>query len=224
MPPARRPAKGSRGRSAAGRNVPPGRRPSHPRPSGGKSSSLSRLVIGGALRLVAVAVLLWLGGFAWFALTLPTAVPLAVATDAVVVLTGGAGRLARGVAVLDAGSAQRMFVSGVGEHIGKPALAASIGVPLKRFATRVDLGYAAVDTRSNATETAAWTERHGYRSLRLVTSAAHMRRARLELAAQMPPRIAIVEDAVPSGTGADSIAREYSKYLLRRAALAAGAA
>jgi uncharacterized SAM-binding protein YcdF (DUF218 family) len=183
-----------------------------------------RRAAGIGLRLCAVVVLAWLGGFAWFALTLPSAVPLAVTTDAVVVLTGGAGRLARGVAALDAGSARRMFVSGVGAHIGKPALAASVGVPLKRFTSAVDLGYAAVDTRSNAIETTAWIQRHGYRSLRLVTSAAHMRRARLELAAQMPANVTIVEDAIPVAIGPDGIAREYSKYLLRVAALSMGAA
>ena len=183
-----------------------------------------RRAAGVVLRLAAVIVLAWLAGFAWFALTLPTAVPLAVTTDAVVVLTGGAGRLARGVAALEAASAKRMFVSGVNEHIGKPVLAASAGAPLRLFAAKVDLGYAAVDTRSNAIETTAWTQRHGYRSLRLVTSAAHMRRARLELAAHMPPGVVIVEDAVPTEPGADSIAREYSKYLLRLAALSAGAA
>jgi X-X-X-Leu-X-X-Gly heptad repeat protein len=179
------------------------------------------------VRIGAIVVLAWLAGFTWFALTLPVAVPLAVTTDAVVVLTGGAGRLARGVATLEAGSAQRMLVSGVGEHvgerIGKPALAALVGAPLKLFNARVDLGYAAVDTRSNAIETTAWTQRHGYGSLRLVTSAAHMRRARLELAAQMPPKVRIVEDAVPTEPWTDSIAREYSKYLLRLAALSAGA-
>ncbi len=169
-------------------------------------------------------MLAWLGGFAWFALTLPAAVPLAVTTDAVVVLTGGGGRLARGVAVLQGHAAQRMFVSGVGAHIGKPALAASVGAPLPLFTAHVDLGYAAVDTRSNAIETTAWATRHGYRSLRLVTSAAHMRRARLELSAQLPVAVTIVEDAVPGEVGADSIAREYSKFVLRYAARAAGAA
>jgi len=186
--------------------------------------STARRALSVTARVAGVGVLAWLGGFAWFVGTLPTAVPLAVTTDAVVVLTGGAGRVARGVAALDAGAARRMLVSGVGAGIGKPALAASVGAPLPLFVTRVDLGHSAVDTRSNAAETTAWTARYGYTSLRLVTSAAHMRRARLELAAQMPARVTIVEDAVPAETGADGIAREYSKYLLRRAALAAGAA
>lgn len=179
---------------------------------------------GIAVRVAAVGVLAWLGGLAWFALTLPHAVPLAVTTDAVVVLTGGAGRVARGVAALEAHAARRMLVSGVGTGIGKGPLAASVGAPLRLFTAAVDLGYAAVDTRSNAVETTAWATRRGYHSLRLVTSAAHMRRARLELSAQLPGTTTIVEDAVPVEPGADSIAREYSKYLLRWAALAAGAA
>ena len=175
-------------------------------------------------RVAAVLLLLWLGGFAWFVATLPDAAPLSVATDGVVVLTGGAGRLARGVAVLDANAARRMLVSGVGAGIGKSTLAGSVGAKPKLFAARADLGYAAVDTRSNAVETTAWVARHQYASIRLVTSAAHMRRARLELTAQLPPRVAIVEDAVPVEAGADGIAREFTKYLLRKAALAAGAA
>lgn len=210
-------------RSRPRRRSAPGKRPSVRQSTRPGPRSRLHFTAAVILRIAAVLVLAWVAGFAWFALTLSTAVPLAVTTDAVVVLTGGAGRLARGVAALDAGAARRMFVSGVGEHIGKPALAASVGVPLKRFTTSVDLGYAAVDTRSNAIETTAWTLRHGYRSLRLVTSAQHMRRARLELAAQMPPNVTIVEDAVPAEIGADGVAREYSKYLLRLAALSAGA-
>lgn len=194
-----------------------------PRASGFQRSPLRR-GFGIAARVAGVVLLVWLAGFAWFVATLPNAAPLSVTTDGVVVLTGGAGRLARGVAVLDSGAARRMFVSGVGLHIGKGTLAGSVAAPAKLFAAKVDLGYAAVDTRSNAVETAAWVARHQYASIRLVTSAAHMRRARLELAAQLPPRVVIVEDAVPVEAGADGLAREYSKYLLRRVALAAGAA
>ena len=186
--------------------------------------SLAWRIVSIVARIAAVIILLWLGGFAWFVAALPDAAPLSVATDGVVVLTGGAGRLARGVAVLDAHAARRMLVSGVGAGIGKATLAGSVDARPKLFAARADLGYAAVDTRSNAVETTAWVARHQYASIRLVTSAAHMRRARLELTAQLPPRVAIVEDAVPDEGGADSLAREFTKYLLRKAALAAGAA
>ena len=59
-------------------------------------------------RVVAVRALGWFAGFVWFSMTLPDPAPIAVKTDAVVVLTGGAGRLARGLEVLEAGSARNL--------------------------------------------------------------------------------------------------------------------
>lgn len=189
----------------------------------GVPRSTTRRVAGGIVRVGGAGVLLWLGGFTWFVATRPGAAPLALTTDAVVVLTGGPGRLARGSEVLAAGAAKRMLVSGVGRQARKASLAAGLDVPPRLFADAVDLGYAAVDTRSNAIETTAWIARHRYRSLRLVTSTAHMRRARLELEAQLPPAVRLVPDAVPVEAGTDSLAREFAKYVLRRVALAAGA-
>jgi uncharacterized SAM-binding protein YcdF (DUF218 family) len=180
-------------------------------------------IVGTVARIAAFVVLLYLAGLAWFVVSRPGPAPLTQATDAVVVLTGGPGRLARGAEVLAAGSAKRMLVSGVGKGVSRAALASSVAAPHRRFATLVDLGYDADDTRSNAVETSAWVARHGYRSIRLVTSSAHMRRARLELSQHLPPSVRIVEDGVP-GAGPGGVAREFNKYLLRRAALAAGAA
>ena len=173
-------------------------------------------------RLGAVLLLGWLGGFLWFSLTLPNPAPMAVKTDAVVVLTGGAGRLARGLAVLEAGSARRMLVSGVDRNTTRKQLAAAADTPKSRLNT-TDLGYEAIDTRSNAEETAAWVALHDFSTIRLVTSAGHMRRARLELSRVLPNRVLVVSDAVPVEPKAPTIAAEYSKYLLRRAALALGA-
>ncbi len=177
---------------------------------------------GGLGRVIAVLALLWIGGFLWFSLTLPDPAPLDTRTDAVVVLTGGAGRLSRGLAVLDAGAARRMLVSGVGRQTTRKQLAAAAGLKVARLNT-TDLGYEAVDTRSNAEETARWVQRHRFGSIRLVTSAGHMRRARLELARVLPAGVRVVSDAVPVEPQAPTIATEYSKYLLRRLALATGA-
>lgn len=183
------------------------------------------------LRILAVFGLTWLTGFVAFTATIPTATPLSIRTDAVVVLTGGPGRLARGVAVLDAGAAQRMLVSGVGKDVTREQLAIALDsgtsaklriANLALFHTRVDLGYSAVDTRSNAQETAAWMAERHYRSLRLVTSAWHLRRATLELRAQLPADIAILGDAVPVEPAAASVAREYTKFVLRWMVLTAG--
>jgi len=174
------------------------------------------------VRLLAALALAWGGGLIWFGLTLPDPAPLAQRTDAVVVLTGGRGRLARGLAVMEAGSAKRMLVSGVAPTTTREQLADAAQVPLSRF-SRTDLGYGAVDTRSNAEETAGWMARGNHESLRLVTSAAHMRRARLELARVLPDDITVVSDAVPYETGAPGIPWEYTKFLWRRLALLAGA-
>lgn len=182
-----------------------------------------RMSLAGVLgRVVAVLALGWAGGFLWFSLTLPDPAPIAVKTDAVVVLTGGAGRLARGLAVLEAGSAERMLVSGVDRKTTRKQLAAAANSPKSRFKT-TDLGYEAIDTRSNAEETARWVAQHQFSTIRLVTSAGHMRRARLELSRVLPASVLVVSDAVPVEPKAPSIAAEYSKYLLRRAALGMGA-
>jgi hypothetical protein len=66
--------------------------------------------------------------------------------------------------------------------------------------------------------------RHRFSSIRLVTSAGHMRRAQLELARVLPAGVRVLPDAVPSEPRAPGLAFEYSKFLLRRAALLAGAA
>ena len=192
--------------------------------SGSRAPGASRIGLAGSLgRLVAVLVLGWFGGFLWFSLTLPDPAPIGVRTDAVVVLTGGKGRLKRGLAVIEAGSARRMLVSGVDRITTRKQLAAAAGVKKARLGT-TDLGYEAVDTRSNAEETMRWVARHRYNSIRLVTSAGHMRRARLELSRVLPRGITVISDAVPVEAKAPSIAAEYSKYLLRRAALAMGEA
>lgn len=190
------------------------------------------------VRVGAVVALAWVTGFVLFTATIPEATPISVATDGVVVLTGGPGRLARGVTVMQAGSAQRMLVSGVDEAVTRAEIAAALdsdgdGHSLDaaaRIANRrllgsvVDLGYSAVDTRSNAAETTDWIAANRFRSLRLVTSAWHMRRAELELRAQLPADIAIVTDAVPNEPAAASVAREYNKLLLRWVVLKLGIA
>ena len=194
------------------------------RQRGGNNARAGGIGIGGVLaRLAALAALLWCGGFLWFSLTLPPPALKSIHTDAVVVLTGGAGRLKRGLSVLEAGSARRMLVSGVDRGTTRKQLAAAAGISKVRLTT-TDLGYEAVDTRSNAQETARWVAHNKFESIRLVTSAGHMRRARMELAQALPAGVSVLPDAVPVEPKAPTIATEYSKYLLRRFALLTGAA
>ncbi|MGE4323928.1 MAG: YdcF family protein [Sphingobium sp.] len=174
------------------------------------------------VRLAALSLLGWMLGFAWFAIFLPR--PLdGRATDAIVVLTGGAGRIDRGLVLLSDGAAKRMLISGVDRAVRPTELAAQYKVSERLFACCITLGREAIDTRSNAIETAHWLERRNYRTVRLVTTDWHMRRAALELRQALPAsRISLVYDAVPSRPSLTILVREYSKYLVRRAAALIG--
>lgn len=179
---------------------------------------------GALSRLAALLVLTWAGGFLWFALALPEPAPAHIRTDAIVVLTGGPGRLARGITLLEAARAKRLLVSGVDPSVRPAELAVALHAPTPLFDCCIDLGREAADTRGNAEETAAWVRAHRYRSVRLVTSAYHMARAKLELEAQLGDGVVIVADPVPLELPADRLVREYSKYALRLVALRLGVA
>jgi uncharacterized SAM-binding protein YcdF (DUF218 family) len=89
-------------------------------------------------------------------------------------------------------------------------------VPKELFDCCVDLGREAVDTRSNALETARWIEARRYRTIRLVTTDWHMRRARFELDRALGDGVEIQTDAVKSRAGFGVLFKEYHKYLLSR--------
>lgn len=166
--------------------------------------------------VLAFIVLAWALGFLWFAVTLPQ--PAGEArTDAVIVPTGAAGRIPHGLAVLDAGLADRMLVSGVAPEVKPGEFAAEFGVSEQRMACCVALGFAAVDTRGNASEIAAWVEANEIGSLRLVTTDWHMRRAAGELDRTLPDSVTVVRDAVASEPSLGNLFLEYNKLLASRA-------
>lgn len=162
-------------------------------------------------RLLSLVLLAWVLGFAWFALALP--LPAGPGRDdAIVVLTGAPGRIERGLDQLAAGGAERLFISGVGAQVTPADLAARHGRP-DLFACCVALGFEAADTRGNAEEVARWLRVRGYRSIRLVTTDWHMRRALFELEGALPPTIVVRPDAVRSRPELGTLWREYHKYL-----------
>ncbi len=173
-------------------------------------------------RLASVLLLGWALGFLWFAVMLPQ--PAAdQPTDAVVVLTGGKGRIDRALLALDKGWADELLVSGVDRHVKPHEFALEYKVAAARMACCVTLGFEAVDTRSNALETARWLARNKVSSVRLVTSDWHMRRAALELRRTAPQGVTIIEDAVPSQPSFKILFLEYHKLLARLVARAVGA-
>lgn len=169
------------------------------------------------VRALGLFVVLWALGFAAFMLTLAEPA-VAVRTDAIVVPTGAAGRIDRGLDLIDERRAKRMLISGVAPGLRKIDLVEAYGHP-REIACCVDLGRQAVDTRSNAEETSRWVREHRYRSVRLVTSDWHMARARMELGAALDRDVRIVRDGVRSEQRLGQLVNEYNKLLLRRGAL-----
>lgn len=169
-------------------------------------------------RVISLLFLVWAIGFLWFAVALPRPAGEAEATDAVIVPTGGAGRIARGLEVLDKGLAGKLLVSGVDPEVKPGEFAAEFGVAPEQMDCCVTLGFAAVDTRSNAAETAKWVAQNEVRSLRLVTTDWHMRRAAGELDRTLPASVTVIRDAVPSQPDLGTLFLEYHKLIASRAA------
>jgi uncharacterized SAM-binding protein YcdF (DUF218 family) len=168
------------------------------------------------LRILAIPALVWALGFAAFVLLLPTAADDRK-TDAIVVLTGGPGRIQRGLKLLGEGKAKRMLVSGVDRRVKPHELAQEYHFPVRMFQNHIDLGLESVDTRSNAAEAAAWLKQRDFKSVRLVTTDWHMARARFDLGRVVDDDVIIIADAVPSEPQIVPLLKEYNKYLLRRA-------
>lgn len=141
------------------------------------------------LNLSAVLVFvfgLWVIGLIRFADDIPDRVEdSATITDAIVVLTGGSGRLNEGLELLSHNLAKRMFVSGVYRGLDVRNLLQAARRDPAGLEARIGIGNA-VNTRGNAEETAKWVNDNAIASIRLVTAAYHMPRSRLEFANSMP--------------------------------------
>ena len=166
-------------------------------------------------RIGLIALLVWLLGFVWFAGWLPGPAPME-RTDAVIVPTGSAGRIGRGLEVVQTDSADTLLVTGVDPEVKPAEFAEQFEVPDEVMACCVTLGFVATDTRGNAQETREWTEANGVKSLRLVTSDWHMRRAAAELRRELPKDVKLIEDAVRSEPSSWMLFVEYHKWLVSR--------
>lgn len=170
-------------------------------------------------------VLLWLGGLVWFANSVPEAASEDdTVTDAVVVLTGSAGRLRAGVDLLAHRKARKLFISGVYRGVDVQQILRLVRRGGAEFDCCLVLGHAADDTRGNAEETARWMREEKFTSLRLVTSNYHMRRSLLEFRRAMPGLRIVAHPTSQAefkarnwwnwpGT-AQLMVIEYSKYLV----------
>jgi uncharacterized SAM-binding protein YcdF (DUF218 family) len=172
-------------------------------------------------RLISTLILIYLLGYALFVVTMPQPADDR-RTDAIVVLTGGRERMERGLDLLKRERAGRMLISGVARSVKPGELAAEYRADPAMFECCIDLGREAVDTRSNAEETARWLQERKMKSVRLVTTDWHMPRARFELSRQLDDDIELIDDAVKSRPSFRHLFKEYNKFVLRQAAVLVG--
>jgi uncharacterized SAM-binding protein YcdF (DUF218 family) len=170
-------------------------------------------LIGAAAVLVVYGI-----GFSLFLSHLPAPYEGEAQADAIVALTGQGSRLGPAVSLLEKGNGKRLLITGVNRLTSKRDLK-SVLHGGNAFDCCVDLGFAALDTRGNAQETARWVRAHGYGSLIVVTADYHMPRSLIEFAAQMPGvklvPYPVAADA-PKQLSWDAVKRlngEYVKYV-----------
>lgn len=177
--------------------------------------------------LLAAILLVWLPACVWFYQQVPLEnYPTGSAkADAIVVLTGGIGRVERGVKLLKSDRGDVMFITGVGRDVKLNELANVLGMDsadpvLEGAHPRIVLGREATNTVGNAQETAAWLEAEGYRSFYLVTSYYHMPRSLLEFREANPDATIlpapVFHEKAGGLNGVRLIFLEFHKYALRR--------
>lgn len=146
-------------------------------------------------------LLIWAAGFAVFvgsSLMLKPQAPQQN-TDAIIVLTGGDGRIETGLRLFAEGRAPELFISGVHPSVTLANMSAVLKSDRILPACCITLGYQAVSTQQNAQETSAWAKEKGIRSLRLVTSNYHTHRAVLEFRAALPEVTILIQPVAQEG-------------------------
>ena len=178
------------------------------------------------LAILLVALMIWGAGLMAFVARVQRSTPAVEPTmaDGIVALTGSSDlRIEAATALLEAGKAQRMLVSGVDPRVRRPALRSITGAQQDIYDCCIDLGFAAADTLGNARETTEWARAKRYRRLILVTADFHMPRALLELRSSMPEAVVQpypiakapldAEHWWRTSLGARRMTIEYCKYL-----------
>ncbi len=184
----------------------------------------SRRITMMTVAVIVLSVAVWSGGFYRFAQqTIPNhVIDSQTRTDAIVVLTGGSGRLDVGLELLIGDYAKRMFISGVYQGIDVNQILQMFRENPGGLASRVEVGNA-IDTHENAWETARWAMRENIGSIRLVTAAYHMPRSLLEFRYRMPDVLLIPHPIFPEHVKENwwvwpgttwLVTKEYNKYLV----------
>jgi uncharacterized SAM-binding protein YcdF (DUF218 family) len=170
-----------------------------------------------------LALLCWLAGFIAFTHTITKLKTMAPSekADAIIVLTGGSGRIARGLELFSDNYASQIFITGVNTQV-KMADIVSLwkGEHLDSLTCCITLGHQAGNTHQNAAEAQKWVNGvQDVHSAYIVTSSYHMPRTMMEFADAMP-HLKLIPHVVEYGVNNDKknfwhlAFSEYNKTLL----------
>ncbi len=188
-------------------------------------------LIGKIITSFFLFVFIWLAGLIWFVAQMPEKqTAYAPHAGAIVVLTGGAGRVEHGIRLLLDGKAEKLFVSGANKEVTYDDIIRftpkSSREKIRKMATKkIVLGSNAENTIGNAEETKQWLAGKKFRSILLVTSHYHMPRSMSEFKALMPDLIIIPEPVIVNGfkshwwmsdENRKIVLSEYHKYLISK--------
>lgn len=153
------------------------------------------------LTILMFATLLWVGGLTWFVMKLPKApLPSDIKAEALVVLTGGSGRVEHGLSMLADKVAPVLFVSGVAPKVTQEQLlrehsSATVRERINTAGGEIILDRVSRSTLSNADQTAAFLRKRDIKRIRLITADYHMQRSLHEFRIAMP-ELEILPDPV----------------------------
>ena len=120
--------------------------------------------------------MLWCGALVWFVQSMPSkSVPASVTTEAIIVLTGGQGRVEHGLEMLAEGAAPVLFISGVGQHVTLMQMLAAhttreVQEKILTLQPEIIFDYLADTTQSNADQASEFVQKRRIRSIRLITA------------------------------------------------------
>jgi uncharacterized SAM-binding protein YcdF (DUF218 family) len=144
-----------------------------------------RLIVLG-LPVLALAIAMGAGFFAFVHVLDRSEREPAGRTDGIVALTGGAERITEAINLLAKGYASRLLITGVNERTTRDEIARLNPGQRMLLDCCVDLDYRARNTIGNAIETRRWLRDNHFRSVIVVTSNYHMPRTLIELDNVLP--------------------------------------
>ena len=152
-----------------------------------------------------ILFIIWCTGLYCFVSQIPTTMPQPIEkADAVVVLTGDAGRIELGISLLVLEKADKLFVSGANQEVSYDDIATLSSASQRDYVRgasgdTIILGTNAQNTIGNAQESKRWLEENQYDEIILVTSHYHMPRSMNEFTQLMPSVKITPVAAIPKG-------------------------